>query len=114
MTPEQRQQAGREVAARIKEMRTTPAAVARAAGVDPKTVRNLIDGVSWPQSANQARIEAVLRWRPGELAARAANLSTATLLLSLSDSEIASEMWRRAREREEQDTNTRRSDQKRN
>lgn len=95
-------------------MGTTPAALARMAGVDPKTVRNLIDGVSWPRSVNQAHIEDALRWRRGELAARAANLSTATLLLALSDSALAAEMHRRAREREVRDTNVRRGDRKRN
>ena len=63
ITPEQRQRAGRAVAGRIAEMRSTPAAVARAAGVDPKTVRSLINGTHWPCDETQSRVEAVLRWR---------------------------------------------------
>ena len=112
MTPEQRRRASLAVATRIKEMRATPTAVARVAGIDPKTLRTFLDGSSWPTNATQARLEEVLRWRPGELASRAMNISTASLLLELSDSDLAAELWRRAREREERESRLRKTDRR--
>jgi hypothetical protein len=112
MTPEQRRRAGQAVASRIKEMQASPVSVARAAGIDPKTLRNLIDGRAWPTNATQGRIEEVLRWRQGELTARATNVSAASLLVELTDSEIAAELWRRCRERETRESRLRRTDRR--
>lgn len=62
-----RMQGGNAVAARIAALRTTAAAVARTAGVDPKTIRGLIRGSHWPTARTRARIEKALHWPAGEI-----------------------------------------------
>lgn len=70
-TASERERAGRAVAARIRELRTSPASVARAAGVDPRTVRGLLNGTRWPTAASRESIALALDWRPGEIVRRA-------------------------------------------
>lgn len=59
------------VAARIAALRTTAAAIARVAGVDPKTVRGLTNCEHWPTASTRARIEKALDWPAGEISRRA-------------------------------------------
>lgn len=66
-TPAERERAGRAVAARIRELRTTPVEVARAARVDPRTVRALLHGTRWPTAATRENIAVALGWRPGDI-----------------------------------------------
>lgn len=100
MTPEQRRRAGKAVDDRIGEMASNPTAVARAAHVDPKTVRSLISGEHWPSDAVQERLERVLRWRPGGLHARSVRGGTDGALDALTDSELAAELLRRIQDAE--------------
>lgn len=82
-----RHRAAAAMTARMETLRTNAAGVARAAGVDPKTIRAVLAGRSWPRSGTRARIEAALGWPEGELTRRAAangatieNTSTLVLL----------------------------------
>jgi hypothetical protein len=66
-----RQRAAAAVEARIAALHTSATAVARRAGVDPKTVRGLISCAHWPTAATRARIETALDWPAGEITLRA-------------------------------------------
>lgn len=112
MTPEQRHRAGRAVEQRIKEMHATPTAVARAAGIDPKTVRALIRGDHWPGDAIQERLERVLRWRPGALQACSVRGSMAGSMEDLTDTELADELARRLRVRARNESRLRSADKR--
>lgn len=59
--------AGRAVAARRMELGASQASLAKAAGVDAKTLRSLERGERWPQDANRAKIATALQWRHGAL-----------------------------------------------
>lgn len=113
MTPEQRRRAGLAVARRIAEMRESRAAIARAAGVDQKTLRDVIQGRRWPTEPVQVRIERVLRWREGEFCARAVQTSADAILFGLADSELLAELHRRAMDREKREARLRAADRKR-
>lgn len=70
-TPEQRRRAGRAVAARIADLQTSVAEVARRAQIDPRTLRTLANGTRWPRAAVRARITDALHWPAGEITRRA-------------------------------------------
>jgi transcriptional regulator with XRE-family HTH domain len=83
--------AGIFVQARRGEMGLTQEQLARAAGVDEKTVRTLEAGTTWPWPKNRTRIEQALGWTPlaleriasqeeleGDLAGAYLNLSAIT------------------------------------
>lgn len=65
--PDERRRAGRAVSARIDEMHSTFAAVARAAGVSRSTVRDLARGERWPREESRQRIAAAIGWPEGEI-----------------------------------------------
>jgi transcriptional regulator with XRE-family HTH domain len=115
MNAEQRSRAGRAVADRIAEMNAATTTVARAAGVSPKTLRSLMHGDRWPTNTVQAAIEAVLRRRPGEIAAYAVGVHDGgrALLDSLSDVELAAVLVRRLTERERRNARMRATDRRR-
>jgi lambda repressor-like predicted transcriptional regulator len=94
MTPEDQQRAGRAVAARIDELGTNVAAIARRAQVDPKTVRALINGTRWPTYASRARINHALDWPPGEIGRRAFEVPDA--FRGIPSTVLLSELCRRA------------------
>lgn len=81
MNTEDRSRAGRAVAERITELHTTPAAVARKAGVSANTVRALVSGKRWPHQHTRERIALALGWRPGDLARRALDGTLADLTI---------------------------------
>ncbi len=58
------------VANRIREQRLTAAKLARVAGVDPRTVRLLIDGRRWPTQATRDALCDALGWPRGEITRR--------------------------------------------
>lgn len=93
MTPEEKRRAGRAVASRIAWLRTTVPAVARQAGVDPKTIRSLISGDTWPTARTRERINSALDWPRGELARRASDESG---LATFETVQLLSELCRRA------------------
>lgn len=70
MTPEELSRAGRAVAERIAELGMTVPELACKAGVDPSTVRRLINGRAWPHQSTRDRIMDALEWPRGELARR--------------------------------------------
>lgn len=113
MTPEQRQRAGRAVADRIAEMAATLTTVARAADISPKTLRAVIQGQRWTTDAVQSRLEAVLRWREGEIAARAIRGGTNGGLAALTDAELAAELLRRVNDRDRRESQLRSTDTRR-
>lgn len=100
------------MADRIREMHATPTAVARAAGIDPKTIRALIRGDHWPKDAIQERIENVLRWNPGTVHARSVRSGTDITLESLTDVELADELARRLRQRHGRESRLRGTDRR--
>lgn len=106
----QRRRAGRAVDNRIKAMQRTRAGVARAAGIDVKTLRSIIRGERWPSDDAQARLEAVLRWRDGEMTVQAVHSDHAGTLAALSDLDLANELTRRIRDRDRQARRMRMSD----
>lgn len=87
----------------IAAMSATPSAMARAAGVSPSTLLALIHGERWPSDEVQYRIEEALGWRPGAIVVRAVRGGLDGALDALTDVEIAAELTRRLREREEAD-----------
>jgi hypothetical protein len=93
MTGEERRRAGAAVAARISDLHTNAAAVARRAGVDPRTVRRMIDGTTWPRQSVRDRINEALHWPPGEITRRAVELSG---LAGYSSRVLIDELCRRA------------------
>jgi predicted transcriptional regulator len=99
VTPEQRKRAGRAIAVRIEETHTTPAAIARAAGVDPKTVRSLIRGDHWPTDDVQERLEKALDWQPGQIHMCSVRDAPAGAIDNLTDAELAVELARRLTDR---------------
>lgn len=83
------------------------AALADAAGVDPDTVRDFLNGLRWPRPATLSKIEETLGMEPGEIAAlgvedavfisaHAAAGASAKTLESTSDVELLMELLRRA------------------
>lgn len=100
VTPEQRRRAGRAVAERIEAMAATPTAIARLAGISPKTVTALIRGDTWPTEAVQERLEAVMGWRPGALVVRAVRGGLDGALDALTDVELSAELTRRLVDRD--------------
>ena len=62
-----RQRAARAVAARRGELKMTQQELARAAGVDLKTIGNLETRGGWPIARTRASIEQALGWPSGEL-----------------------------------------------
>lgn len=67
LTEVEKERAGRAVAARMREMRTSSVDVARVARVDPRTVRALVQGTRWPTAASRSNIARALGWRPGDI-----------------------------------------------
>lgn len=94
-SPDERRRAGAAVSRRIVDLQTTPAAVARRAGVDPRTLRALITGTRWPRQSVRDRINTALHWPPGEIAARS---SLREELQKFSSRELLEELCRRADE----------------
>lgn len=62
-----RQRAADAVAARMGDLDLTQHQLAAKAGVDPKTVGDLVRAVRWPIARTRAKIERALGWPPGEL-----------------------------------------------
>lgn len=62
-----RKRAARLTAARRGELGMTQQQLADTAGVDVKTIGSLERRGRWPIARSRARIEAALRWPPGEL-----------------------------------------------
>lgn len=60
---------GRLVEARITALGLTATDVATRAELNPKTVRGLIAGDRWPRTSSRGRIEQVLGWPAGTIAA---------------------------------------------
>jgi len=58
---------GRLVAERRTERELDQIGLARAARVDPKTVRSLENGTRWPRDSTRTRIENALAWDPGSI-----------------------------------------------
>jgi transcriptional regulator with XRE-family HTH domain len=90
---QRRKRAGLAVQARIAALHVTATDIARLAGVDPKTIRGLINGTSWPRTSTQARIEEALGWDEGEIVRRAT--SEDRPLAAYSTGELLSELCRR-------------------
>lgn len=90
-----RKQAAAAIEARMTELRTTAAGVARRAGVDPKTLRALLAGESWPRSETRARLEAALGWGDGEIA-RQAMAGAQLSLEAVPTADLLAELCRRA------------------
>jgi len=91
-TPEERKRAGLAVDARISGLHTNAAAIARRAGIDPKTLRALLAGESWPTAATRARICEALDWPIGELSRRALDGGG---LETYTTRDLLVEVWRR-------------------
>lgn len=91
MLRSQRCRAGRAVADRINSLGGTVPQIARAAGIDPRTLRRLINGDTWPYESTRIAVCQALDWPDGELARRAAdslsrplaNVPTRDLVLEL-------------------------------
>lgn len=62
-----RRDVGDAVVARRKELHISQAALARKAGVDPKTLQSVEHGRRWPYGVTRAAIEAALGWGPGTI-----------------------------------------------
>lgn len=58
---------GRLVTERRTERELDQIGLARAARVDPKTVRSLENGTRWPRDSTRTRIENALAWDPGSI-----------------------------------------------
>ena len=58
---------GRLVAQRRAHQHLDQTGLARAARVDPKTVRSLENGTRWPRDSTRTRIENALAWTPGSI-----------------------------------------------
>ena len=58
---------GRLVAQRRAHQLLDQTGLARAARVDPKTVRSLENGTRWPRDSSRTRIENALAWSPGSI-----------------------------------------------
>jgi transcriptional regulator with XRE-family HTH domain len=71
MTPEERRRAGGAVAERMQELGLTAVQLAAKAGLDPSTVRAVLDGRRWPTERTRSRLAAALGWEVGEVARRA-------------------------------------------
>ena len=67
MTRRDARAAGRAVSARMGELGLTQRALAEQAGVDAKTLRDLLDGKRWPQAVTRGRLEQALGWTYGQL-----------------------------------------------
>ena len=98
MDAEEKARAARAVQSRMAERRLSPAAVQRAAGVDPKTLRALLRGDRWPTLPVRGRVERALGWEPGELLRRARGVmatAPAAGLAGVSTDELLAEVVRR-------------------
>lgn len=93
MDQEGRERAGAAVRDRITARGTTINRVARAAGIDPKTLRAVMDGKSWPRETTRHRLEAALDWPDGELMNRARGLRPS--LAAYTTRELLTELERR-------------------
>lgn len=69
-TPIERRRAGLAVSERIADRSLSIIETARAADVDPKTLRALINGTRWPTAHVLRRIETALSWPAGEIVRR--------------------------------------------
>ena len=87
------QRAAAVVRARMEELDLTPNDIARAAHLDPTTVRALIRGERWPRESTRARINKVLGWPHGEVTRRA----FVPALDQISTPELARELYERVR-----------------
>jgi transcriptional regulator with XRE-family HTH domain len=70
MTPEERRRAGGAVAERMQELGMTVQETADKAGLDPRTVRRLLAGETWPRDETRRRILAALDLPSGQLVRR--------------------------------------------
>lgn len=61
------EEVGALAAARRRELNMDRAALARTAGVDPKTLRAFEEGERWPRDQSRTRIESALKWPAGIL-----------------------------------------------
>lgn len=61
------QRAAQAVAARMAHLEWNNAALVTAAGVDPGTVGDFLNGRRWPKLGTQGKIEAALGWPAGTL-----------------------------------------------
>ncbi|MET8648546.1 helix-turn-helix domain-containing protein [Nocardia aurea] len=93
---------GAEVQRRRIELGIDQIDLARQASVDPKTVRGLERGNSWPRDSSRAKIEKALAWQPGSLDRLAAgeviepspthSQSEPTSVVPIETSEIAAQL----------------------
>lgn len=67
MTPPDLARLSRYVRTRRGDLGMTQEDLARAAGVDPKTIYNVESGTHKPYAKNASRIERALRWSSGAL-----------------------------------------------
>jgi hypothetical protein len=88
-----RKRAGEAVGARLDELHLSAARAARDAGVDPKTVRGLVNGGSWPTATTRDLIEGALGWPAGEIVRHAIDGDAS--LATYSTSELLTELCRR-------------------
>lgn len=90
---QRRKRAGAAVGTRLDELHESAASLARRAGVDPKTIRGLINGETWPTAKTRGRIEKALDWPGGTLIRRA--MSDGSGLATYSTRELLMELCRR-------------------
>jgi ribosome-binding protein aMBF1 (putative translation factor) len=88
-----RKLAGDAVRTRLDELQESAASLARRAAVDPKTIRSLINGESWPTAKTRGRIEKALDWPDGTMVRRA--MSDDEGLAAYSTRELLLEVCRR-------------------
>lgn len=115
MNAAQRRRISQAVASRIREMPgASAAAVARAAHVDPKTIRKLVrDGLTPCDDAAQSRIERVLKWPAGEITERAVRDGSDRAVDAMTDLDLSIELTRRLEERSRRDAQLRANDLRR-
>lgn len=93
MKSDERRRAGLSVSERISDRGLSIAEAARAAQIDPKTLRGLIAGSHWPTAEVRRRIESALGWELGEIARRARD--GVASLRGYSERDLLAElMWR--------------------
>lgn len=93
MTPEQRERAGRAVAARMHRRGLTAAALARTSSVSERTIRRLVRGERWPTADVRNSIEEALDWKRGTILRHAGDPAPGLAAFTLS--ELAEELLRR-------------------
>lgn len=102
---------GALVKARRLELRITEKQLQDLTKIDPKTLKKLESGERWPQEETRMKVEAVLRWAPGSIAALREGKNATPLpdddnqepeevrpLQVVSDEELLTEVWRRLEE----------------